>query len=236
MDELFTIDELAAATRVPTRTIRQYQTLGLLDPPARHGRVGRYGTSHRERLAAIARLQERGYSLAGMRDLFDAWKSGSDVRTVLGLDGGQPGAPVDEAPMRITQEQLIAMVPALTTASNRRSAARAGLISPGVEKSQWLVRSPAALTMIADLVASGMSVSKALGLFEQITTALSDLGRVVATELAVIEPADARTTLLQRNRSLLGKTVATLLIAAIGEALPSGDTDRIRIGAIADWK
>lgn len=234
MEELFTIDELAAATRVPTRTIRQYQTFGLLAAPLRAGRLGRYGPSHRERLGAIVRLQKRGYSLAGMRDLFDAWESGCEFRTVVGLDAGQPEAPVDEATMRITQEQLIAMVPLLAKPANRRTANRAGLITSGSEKEQWLVRSPSALAMVADLVASGIPVSKALALFEHIAIALGELGRVVATELAAVEPAEVRRSLLQRNRPLLGKTVATLLIAAIGESLPAGDADRIRIGSVED--
>ncbi len=232
VEALLTIDELAAATKVPTRTIRQYQTLGLLAPPSRVGRVGRYGPSHQERLAAIHRLQERGYSLAGMRDLFDAWESGSEFRTVVGLTDGQPEAPVDEAAVIVTDEQLVSMVPALAKPGNRRIAVRAGLITRRSEKAQWFVRSPSALATVADLIAGGISAPRALALFEHVTTVLGALGGVVATELSAIEPDGDRTALLQRNRALLGRTVATLLIAAIGEHLPAGDTDRIRIGAI----
>lgn len=234
MDELFTIDELATATRVPSRTIRQYQTFGLLAPPSRDGRVGRYGPSHRERLEAIVRLQERGYSLAGMRDLFEAWENGREFRTVVGLDTGQPEAPVDEASLRINQDQLVAMVPALAKRANRRTATRAGLISPGSGKEQWLVRSPSALAMVADLIASGIPPSRALGLYENLAATIGALGRVVATELAAVEPGETRVALLQRNRARLGRTAATLLIAAIGESLPVTDTDRIRIGSVED--
>ena len=234
MDELFTIDELGAVTQVPTRTIRQYQTFGLLAPPSRVGRVGRYTQSHRERLGAIVRLQERGYSLAGMRDLFQAWESGREFGTVVGLPNRQPEAPVDEAAMVVTEEQLTNIVPALAKPANRRAAVRAGLIIPGSEKAQWLVRSPSALTLLADLVGSGISATRALALFEHLATALGALGSVVATELAAVEPDEVRTAFLQRNRPRLGRTVATLLIAAIGESLPAGDTDRIRIGLIDD--
>ena len=236
MDELLTIDELAAVTQIPTRTIRQYQTFGLLAPPSRTGRVGRYGPPHRERLGAIMRLQERGYSLAGMRDLFDAWESGREFRTVVGFDDGQPEAPVDEATMRITQEQLITMVPALSKPANRRTASRAGLIIPGSEKAQWLVRSPSALAMFADLVSSGVPVTRAFRMFELLESTLGALGRNLAVEFSVIEPAGQRAALLQRNRPLLGKAVATILIAAIGEALPSDDAKRIRIGATQDQR
>lgn len=234
MEEVLTIDELAAVTGVPTRTIRQYQTLGLLSPPARVGRVGRYDMSHRERLRAIGRLQERGYSLAGMRDLFDAWDTGRELRSVIGGEDGQPQPPVDEAPMRISHDQLLVAVPALAKPANRRSAVDAGLLMQATDKQSWFVRSPAALAMVADLVVTGVSVKRALGLLAHVSTVLEMLGRDIATELATVEPTEQRAALLQRNRPLLGKTVATLLINAVGNALPATDTDRIRIGAIED--
>ena len=63
---------------------------------------------------------------------------------------------------------------------------------------------------------------------------LESVGREMAAELATVEPSEQRAALLQRNRPLLGRTVATLLINAVGNALPTADTDRIRIGAIDD--
>ena len=234
MEDVFTIDELAVVTGVPTRTIRQYQTLGLLSPPLRVGRVGRYDMSHRERLGAIGRLQDRGYSLAGMRDLFDAWDTGRELRAVIGGEDGQPQAPVDEASMRISNDQLLVAVPAFAKPANRRIAVGAGLLTPAADKQSWFVRSPAALAMVADLVVNGVSVKRAVALYTHMSTVLETLGRDVATELAMIEPVEQRAALLQRNRPLLGRTVATLLINAVGNALPITDTDRIRIGAIED--
>lgn len=234
MEELRTIDELAAVTKVPTRTIRQYQTLGLLAPPSRVGRVGRYGPSHRDRLAAIARLAERGYSLAGMRDLFDAWESGRELRSVVGFDTEQPEAPIDEASMWMNHGQLIAVAPAFVKPANRQVAIRAGLIRRGPAKTQWIVSSPAALAMIADLIASGVPVSKAVALFEKLKQGLDEIGTVVVTELTAIGTVQNRTALLQRNRARLGKAAATLLITAIGDSLPGDEADRIRIGAIED--
>ena len=235
MEDVFTIDELAAVTGVPTRTIRQYQTLGLLSPPSRVGRVGRYDASHRERLEAIGRLQERGYSLAGMRDLFDAWDAGGELRTVIGGgDDGQPQAPVDEAAMRIRHDQLVAAVPSFAKPGNRRIAIEVGLLTRATDKRSWFVRSPAALAMIADLIAAGMPVSQAVNMYANLSIVLESLGRDIAVELAMVEPSEQRASLLQRNRPLLGRAVATLLISAVGNALPTADTDRIRIGAIDD--
>lgn len=232
MDETFTIDELAALTGVPTRTIRQYQTLGLLAPPKRVGRIGRYDGSHRERLAAIGGLQERGYSLAGMRDLFEAWNDGRELRAVIGGPNSQPQPPVDEAPMTMTTEQLAAAVPSFAREANRRKAVQAGLLTPGATKESWFVRSPAALTMIADLMANGLAVGNAVGFYAHLSEALDALGADVAAGLVGIKPASGRAALLQRNRPLLGRTVATLLMTAIGNALPVEETDRVRIGAV----
>jgi len=65
---LYTIDELAAATGVPSRTVRHYQWVGALPPPARKGRIALYRDEHLERLRLIAQLQDRGLHLRAIRD------------------------------------------------------------------------------------------------------------------------------------------------------------------------
>jgi DNA-binding transcriptional MerR regulator len=64
----YTIDELAAAAGLPSRTVRHYQWVGALPPPERNGRVGLYRQAHLDRLRLIARLQERGLHLRAIRD------------------------------------------------------------------------------------------------------------------------------------------------------------------------
>ena len=86
----------------------------------------------------------------------------------------------------------------------------------------------------SDLIASGVPVSKAVALFEKLKQGLDEIGTVVVTELTAIGTVQNRTALLQRNRARLGKAAATLLITAIGDALPGDEADRIRIGAIED--
>ena len=71
--EPLTIDDLARRVQLPVRTIREYHTMRLLPPPERQGRLGLYGDRHVQRLRLITRLQRRGYSLAGIRDLLGAW-------------------------------------------------------------------------------------------------------------------------------------------------------------------
>ena len=94
-----TIDELAAASGATTRRVRSLQTLGLLPRPTLRGRTGLYGEGHRERLEAILRLQDRGFSLEALRVLFGAWEEGRTLAGVLGLPEtvpsptSGPGAP-----------------------------------------------------------------------------------------------------------------------------------------------
>ena len=88
-----TIDGLAAATGTTTRRIRSLQTLGLLPHPVLRGRTGLYDRGHRDRLRAILRLQDRGFSLESLGLLFDALDAGHSLASVLGV--GEPAAPAD---------------------------------------------------------------------------------------------------------------------------------------------
>jgi DNA-binding transcriptional MerR regulator len=90
-----TIDELAAAAGTTTRRIRSLQTLGLLPHPLLRGRTGLYGAIHRDRLDAILRLQEKGFSLESLVVLFDALGAGQSLAGVLGAAG--PASAPDHA-------------------------------------------------------------------------------------------------------------------------------------------
>ena len=84
-DEL-TIDALARRVGTTTRSIRSFQTLGLLEHPNLRGRTGLYGPEHRRRLAAILDLQQKGFSLSSLGVLFAAHDRGATLGEVLGLD------------------------------------------------------------------------------------------------------------------------------------------------------
>jgi len=83
-----------AATKVST--IRLYQQRGLLPPPAIEGRIGYYDDDHLARLRLVADLQQRGFSLAAIRELADTWESGRDLGALLGVERalGAPAARV----------------------------------------------------------------------------------------------------------------------------------------------
>ena len=69
--EAVRVEELASAHSVSVDTVRYYQKIGLLHPPARQGRVAQYDESHERRLGEIRRLSGAGFSLAQIRQLGD---------------------------------------------------------------------------------------------------------------------------------------------------------------------
>jgi DNA-binding transcriptional MerR regulator len=245
-----TIDELASQAQLPVRTLREYHTMRLLPPPERRGRIGVYGAQHVERLALIGRLQRRGYSLAGIKDLLAAWDAGADLTTLLGVDS-VPAA-LDEMPLRISGAELRERVPALTAAATGQAAA-AGLLVP-LGEDYFLVRSPALLALVADGARAGVPLTAMLDVIAGLTRGIGALadelaGQVVgqiAPPLAATGDPDQLQNLLQRWRVLLPQGVASILADRLGAALlakaegePTGEQlraaiDRIRVRATTD--
>ena len=169
-----TVDELATRAALPVRTIREYQTIGLLPPPERRGRVGIYGAAHLARLELIGRLQDRGYSLAGIRDLVGSWRDGADLGEVLGLEPDQlvhldePGAPV-------SPDQLAAVLPALVP--DRFDDLLASGVVEACGPDRYCVPSPSLLQLAVDAIAAGYQPDAVLTLLATIrdaTTVIAD--------------------------------------------------------------
>jgi len=100
--EFLTIDELAREAGTTVRNVRVYQDRGLLAPPERRGRVGLYGSDHLRRLRLVLRMLERGYPLAAIRELVEAWEAERDLGSVLGLEEAITAPYLAEGPRRLT--------------------------------------------------------------------------------------------------------------------------------------
>jgi DNA-binding transcriptional MerR regulator len=248
--EPLTIDDLARRVQLPVRTIREYHTMRLLPPPERQGRLGLYHDRHVQRLRLISRLQRRGYSLAGIRDLLGAWESGTDLVTLLGVDQSQ--AALDEMPLRLTRAELLQRLPALEEATLSR-AGQTGLVRPHGED-HFLVRSPALLALVADWVRDGVPLDHALDLIEVLAGDLDTLAGKLADLIVerIWEPITAAGRAgelpdrLRRGRPMLLQGAASTLADRLGAALAEragtvgdGDLllaalDEVRVGAVAD--
>jgi len=259
-DEPLTIDDLARQVQLPVRTIREYHTMRLLPPPERRGRLGLYGTRHVQRLQLITRLQRRGYSLAGIRDLLGAWENGTDLTTLLGVDESQ--AALDETPLRLSRAELFQRLPALDPGALDPGALglgaldrarQTGLVRPYGED-HFVVRSPALLGLVADWVEAGVPLDQALDVIEVLTGDLAVLAGKLAGLIVgrVWDPVSATSRagqlpdMLRRGRPLLLQGAASTLADRLGAALQEyADTaddggrfrvalDDIRVGAITD--
>lgn len=80
------LDELAERAGVSGRTIRYYQSEGVLPRPRKDGRDARYTALHIERLELIAELQERGLKLEAIKDLVGRDRAHRSVSDWLGVD------------------------------------------------------------------------------------------------------------------------------------------------------
>jgi DNA-binding transcriptional MerR regulator len=218
-----TIDELARRVRLPVRTVREYQTMRLLPAPTRRGRIGVYGERHLQRLELIARLQRRGYSLAGIKDLLGAWDSGVDLTAVLGIPTGPPA--LDETPLRVTRAELLDRLTVFTPATLEQ-AVDAGLVRP-LDGDYVLVRSPALLGFAVDGAAAGVPVTVMLDLIGALIDDLGGVAQGLAERIVqkIWEPAahagrlSDLDVMLQRGRGLLLQGVASVLTDRLGAAL-----------------
>jgi DNA-binding transcriptional MerR regulator len=237
----FRVEELSARSGAPVRTIREYQTWQILHPPTRVGRVGYYDESHVRRLEGIDRLQQRGYSIAAIRDLFEAWEQGAGLRDVLGVDDAI-GLPADEAPVALSAEQFDELVPAIASSARLRArAAKVGLIT---EDGEWIVaRSPALLQLVADAIGAGLSPTGAIDLAAAVVSSADQTGRAAAEAVAAAAASgDGNVeSLVRRGRVLLARAVASHTIDQVGrhlraqaEDMPGLDAllDDIRIGTV----
>jgi DNA-binding transcriptional MerR regulator len=245
-----TIDDLARSAGLPVRTIREYHTIRLLPPPDKRGRVGIYGPEHIKRLNLIGRLQRRGYSLAGIRDLLQAWDAGAGLTAVLGVEAGE--AVLDETPLRLTRAELAEQYPALI--EHLDDLCSAGLVQPS--GNDFLVRSPALLALAAAGMPIADMIELAATLRREISSAASAVADVLADRLLLPplragQKPEELAPMLRRGRLLLTQAAASTLADQLGAALlrkaesadQAGGTDgqalrevleQIRIGAFTD--
>lgn len=162
--ETYTIDELAAATGVPSRTVRHYQSERVLPPPTRRGRTAVYGDEHLERLRLIARLQERGLSLRAIRDaLSEVGRGALSLEDWLGIsdqlrrpwgDDGPAVVGIDDLQRRLTDHPGVDVDLLVEVGLARR---------PEGDPPSCLVPSPALLDMALTLDAAGVDVRTSAG-------------------------------------------------------------------------
>jgi len=151
----FTIDDLAARSGVPSRTIRYYQSEGALPPPERRGRVALYDADHLERLQLISELQARGLSLGLIRDLVQRTARGNlSVVEWLGLTERLAVPWLQDRPADLTASELAAHL-GKSRMEMLDQFIETGLVTRGA-KGRFHIPSPELLDMVRELDDAGI--------------------------------------------------------------------------------
>ena len=226
----YRIEDLAHHSGATVRTIRAYQDRGLLPRPERRGRSNVYGDTHLARLRQIADLLDRGYTLASIKELLEAWDAGRGLGGVLGLVAEVDGPWTDEEADRISRAELDARFGGTPDEEAVREAIELGVLEriPGRETEEYLVPSPQELAVAAELHAAGVPLSAITGHLRELRGQVEQIAarfleftteHVFARYLEHRPPSDAdaaeAATMVRRLRPLAQQTVDAELARAM---------------------
>ncbi|MEV8105620.1 MerR family transcriptional regulator [Streptomyces sp. NPDC088135] len=160
----YRIEDLAHASGATVRTIRAYQDRGLLPAPERRGRANVYRDTHLARLRQIADLLDRGYTLASIKELLEAWDTGRGLGGVLGLVAEVHGPWTDEQADRISRDELNLKFGGTPDDEAVAEAVDLGVLEPIPGRDdEFLVPSPQELAVAVELHAAGVPLSAISG-------------------------------------------------------------------------
>ncbi|WP_455358416.1 MerR family transcriptional regulator [Streptomyces sp. SYSU K21746] len=225
----YRIEDLSHHSGATVRTIRGYQDRGLLPKPERRGRSNVYRDAHLARLHQIADLLDRGYTLASIKELLEAWDAGRGLGGVLGLVAEVQGPWTDEVAARISRAELDEKFGSARDDTAVDEAVDLGVLErvPG-RADEFLVPSPRELAVAAELYAAGVPLPAISGHLRELRVQVEHIAsrfveftteHVFARYLGHRPPSDAEATeaaaLVRRLRPLARQTVDAELARAM---------------------
>ncbi|QCH26028.1 MerR family transcriptional regulator [Mycobacteroides salmoniphilum] len=148
-----TIDQLAQRVAMTARNIREWQTLGLVPPPERRGRVGIYSDDHIAIINHVKNLKSQGFPLDVIRRVIDSGGGSEDSVRKMVTEALSPFATGE--PVILPRAELVQRLgEAADTAL-----AEAGLLTD-VDTQTVSVRDAETLDAIQLLVTAGMSLTR----------------------------------------------------------------------------
>lgn len=167
-----TIDHLAQRVAMTARNIREWQTLGLVPPPERRGRVGVYSGEHVAVIERVKQLRTQGLSLDVIRKLIDRSSASETEVRRLATQVLSPFASAQPANMRRTE-----LTERLGDAADA-ALSRLGLVAD-VDDATVAVRDTAMLTEIEALVAAGISLHRLVDALVEITRHQHEIAELI---------------------------------------------------------
>ncbi|MEU0986285.1 MerR family transcriptional regulator [Streptomyces sp. NPDC005953] len=225
----YRIEDLAHHSGATVRTIRAYQDRGLLPKPERRGRSNVYGSAHLTRLSQIADLLERGYTLASIKELLEAWDAGRGLGGLLGLVAEVQGPWSDEEAGRITREELVERFGGAADTTTIAEAVALGVLELVPDREgEFVVPSPQELSVAVELHSAGVPMAAISGHLRELRIQVESMAarfleftteHVFARYLGERPPTDADAVeaaeLVRRLRPLAQQTVDAELARAM---------------------
>ncbi|MFD7602307.1 MerR family transcriptional regulator [Streptomyces mirabilis] len=225
----YRIEDLSHHSGATVRTIRAYQDRGLLPRPERRGRANVYADAHLARLRQIADLLDRGYTLASIKELLEAWDAGRGLGGILGLVAEVDGPWSDEEAVRMSRAELDERFGGRPDDAAVAEAVELGVLErvPGAGE-VYLVPSPQELAVAVELYAAGVPLSAISGHLRELRGKVEHIAarfleftteHVFARYLGEHPPSDAEAaeaaSLVRRLRPLAQQTVDAELARAM---------------------
>ncbi|MFG3254081.1 MerR family transcriptional regulator [Streptomyces sp. NPDC048172] len=245
-DAEYRIEDLAHRSGATVRTIRAYQDKGLLPKPERRGRANVYDDSHLARLRQIADLLDRGYTLASIKELLQAWDEGRGLGGVLGLVAEVEGPWTDEESGRMTRAELDELFTGEQNDTAVAEAVSLGVLVPLPDRpGEFLVPSPQELAVAAELHKAGVPLlaitdhlRELRGQMEHIAARFLDFtNEHVFIRYLGTRPSDSDASeaadLVRRLRPLAQQTVEAELARAMSKLAARNLRDHLRSAAAA---
>ncbi|MET9888632.1 MerR family transcriptional regulator [Streptomyces sp. NPDC006465] len=225
----YRIEDLAHHSGATVRTIRAYQDRGLLPRPERRGRANVYADAHLARLRQIADLLDRGYTLASIKELLEAWDAGRGLGGILGLVAEVDGPWTDEEAARISRAELDERFGGRPDDAAVADAVELGVLEPiPGEDGAFVVPSPQELSVAVELYTAGVPLSAISGHLRELRGQVEHIAsrfleftteHVFARYLGEHPPSDAEAaeaaSLVRRLRPLAQQTVDAELARAM---------------------
>src|SRR5439155_14286317 len=172
-EDLWTVEELAQKAGTTVRNVRVYQDRGLLRPPHRKGRLGLYDPEHLHRLQLVLRMLRRGYPLAVIRELIEAWETRRDIGSVLGLEEAITAPYQAEGPRHYAPSAFRELLAGDEVAVARAVETGLGAVDGG----KIVVANPRLLDVGLELLEEGFSPRAMVDITAEIKGALDHLAR-----------------------------------------------------------